>query len=175
MDSHLRYTDEKDKSYGLAGMAISMVVLDGEEYLDGLSIDAPTGEGIELSQEFYFVGNPRKKKKIAWNEMLKHFQLSSGMVISNVMCRNYVQHRRKLNSDIVDELKNFMRDEARENCSLDEDESDMIFDKTLRYFDRLFSYSHVHEIANEFADTIVRQRHLSSQEIIEQLSRLSVL
>ena len=52
MDSHLRYTDEKDKSYGLAGMAISMVVLDGEEYLDGLSIDAPTGEGIELSQEF---------------------------------------------------------------------------------------------------------------------------
>ena len=54
MNSHLRYTDEKDKSYGLTGMAISMVVLDGEEYLNGLSIDAPTGEGIELSQEWSY-------------------------------------------------------------------------------------------------------------------------
>lgn len=175
MDSQLRYTDEKDKSYGLTGMAISMVVLDGEEYLNGLSIDAPTGEGIDLSQEFYFVGNPRLSAKIAWNEMLKHFQLSSGMVISNVMCRNYVQHRRKLNNEVIEKLKAFMRDEAKENCSLEDDESDMIFDKTLRYFDRLFSYSHVHEIANEFADTIVRQRHLSAQEIVEQLRRLSMI
>ena len=175
MNSHLRYTDEKDKSYGLTGMAISMVVLDGEEYLNGLSIDAPTGEGIELSQEFYFVGNPRLSAKTAWNEMLKHFQLASGMVISNVMCRNYVQHCRKLSKDIIEELKIFMRDEAQANCSLEDDEIDMIFDKTLGYFDRLFSYSHVHDIANEFAGTIVRQRQMTSQEIVEQLRHLSMI
>lgn len=175
MNSRLRYTDEKDKSYGLAGMAISIVALDGEEYLSGMSIDAPVGEGVELSQDFYFIGNPRLSAKIAWNELLKHFQLSSGMVISNVMCRNYVQHRRKLTSELIEALKEYVREEAKENCSLDEDESEALFEKSLRYFDRLFSYSRVHDIAHEFADTIIKQRRMSSREILEQLSQLSML
>ena len=175
MNSRLSSIDEKDKSYGLAGMAISLVALDGEEFLNGMSIDAPVGEGVDLSQNFYFIGNPRFSAKIAWNEMLKHLQLSSGMVISNVMCRNYVQHRHKLSSELIEALKEFIREEAKENCSLDEDESDMLFEKSLRYFDRLFSYSRVHDIAHEFAETIVRQRRLSSREIIEQLSQLSMI
>lgn len=175
MSSSLKYTDEKDKSYGLTGMAISMIVLDGEEYLSGMSIDAPVGEGVELSQDFYFIGNPRLSAKIAWNEILKHFQLSAGMVISNVMCRNYVQHRRKLSSELVARLKDFVREEAKENCSLDEDESDMIFEKSLNYFDRIFSYARVHEIAHEFASAIVKQRSMTAQEIIEQLRQLSML
>ena len=175
MSSKLRYTDEKDKSYGLAGMAISMFVLDGEEYLNGMSIDAPVGEGVDLSQDFYFIGNPRLSAKIAWNEILKHFQLSAGMVISNVMCRNYVQHRRKLNSELVDALKAFVREEAKENCSLDEDESDAIFEKSLNYFDRLFSYARVHEIANDFASAIVAQSSMTVQEILEQLRNLSMI
>ena len=29
----LRYTDERDKTYGLAGMAITLVAIDGEKYL----------------------------------------------------------------------------------------------------------------------------------------------
>ena len=163
MSSRLKYTDEKDKSYGLTGMAISMIVLDGEEYLGGVNIDAPVGERVELSQDFYFIGNPRLSAKIAWNE------------ISNIMCRNYVQHRRILDSDLVKYLKEFVRDEAKENCSLDEDESDMIFEKTLNYFDRIFSYARVHEIAHEFASSIVEQRTMSSQEIIEKLRQLSML
>lgn len=175
MSSKLKYNDEKDKSYGLAGMAIAMVVLDGEEYLNGVSIDAPVGEGVELSQDFYFIGNPRLSAKIAWNEMLKHLQLSTGMVLSNAMCRSYVQHRHKLSQDLIDTIKDFMREEAQANCSLDDDESDMIFDKSLRYFDRLFSYSRVHDIAHEFASEIVKQRRLSSQEILEQLSQLSMI
>lgn len=175
MSSRLKYTDEKDKSYGLTGMAISMIVLDGEEYLSGMSIDAPVGEGVELSQDFYFIGNPRLSAKIAWNEILKHFQLSAGMVISNVMCRNYVQHRRKLSPDVVAYLKDFVREEARENCSLEDDESDMIFEKSLNYFDRIFSYARVHEIAHEFASAIVKQRSMTAQEIIEQLRQLSML
>jgi len=175
MKGQLKYIDEKDKSYGLAGMAISIVVLDGEEYLNAMSIDAPADQSIEFSNDFYFIGNPRFSAKIAWNEMLKHFQLSAGMIISNLICRNYVQHRHKLSSDIINEIKKLMRDEARENCSLDEDESDALFEKSLNYFDRLFSYARVHEIANEFASTIIRQRRMSAQEIIEQLRQLSMI
>lgn len=175
MKGQLKYIDEKDKSYGLAGMAISIVALDGEDYFDAISIDAPADESIEFSHDFYFVGNPRLSAKIAWNEMLKHFQLSSGMVISNLICRNYVQHRHKLTPDIIEALKSVVRDEARENCSLDEDESDALFEKSLNYFDRLFSYARVHEIANDFASALVRQRRMSSQEVFEQLRQLSLL
>ncbi|MDE5594150.1 MAG: hypothetical protein K2I89_01060, partial [Muribaculaceae bacterium] len=60
-------------------------------------------------------------------------------------------------------------------CSRDEDESDMIFEKSLNYFDRIFSYARVHEIAHEFASAIVKQRSMSAQEIIEQLRQLSML
>lgn len=175
MNSCLKYIDEKDRSYGLAGMAISMVVLDGEEYIGGLSIDAPNGEGFELTQDFYFVGNPRLSAKIAWNEILKHFQLSTGMVISNVVCRNYVQRRQKLNSELISVLKEFIRNEAKTNCSLDDDESDMIFEKSLSYFDRLFSYARVHEITNDFVSSISQRRSLTAQEVIEQLRQLSML
>lgn len=175
MKEQLKYIDEKDKSYGLAGMAISIVALDGEDYLEAISIDGSADESVEFSHDFYFVGNPRLSAKIAWNEMLKHFQLSSGMVISNLICRNYVQHRHKLTQDIIDEIKCIIREEARVNCSLDEDESDALFEKSLNYFDRLFSYARVHEIANDFAAAIVRQRRMTSQEVIDQLRQLSML
>lgn len=175
MNSRLRYVDEKDRSYGLAGVAISLVTLEGAEFLSNMSIDAPTGEGVQLSQDFYFIGNPRMSAKIAWNEILKHVQLSSGMVISNVMCRNYVQHHRKLSSDLIRTLKDFIKEEARESCSLDDDESEILSDKLIKYFDRVFSYSQVHDLAHEFADTIVNQRQLTAREVIDQLGRLSML
>ena len=34
-DSSLRYSDERDKTYGIAGMAITIVALDGEKYQIG--------------------------------------------------------------------------------------------------------------------------------------------
>lgn len=39
----LRYTDETDRCYGAAGMAISLVVYDGEEMLSAISLDGPRG------------------------------------------------------------------------------------------------------------------------------------
>lgn len=173
MKSKFGYKDEQDKSYGLTGMAIAVVALDGEEWLAGISIDAPVGEGVEMSQDFYFNGNPRMSAKTVWNEMLRQYRLSSGMVISNVMCRNYVQHRRKLQPDTVKELRETVREWASERCSLDDDESDMLFDNTMQYFDRLYTYAHVHEAARGFADMLVARRTLTAQEIMEALRGLA--
>lgn len=39
----LRYTDETDRCYGAAGMAISLVVFDGEDILSAISLDGPEG------------------------------------------------------------------------------------------------------------------------------------
>lgn len=175
MDDKLKYVDERDKSYGMAGMAISMMMLDGENYLEAMTLDAPAGDSVEFSHDFYFIGNPRMSAKIAWNEILKHFQISSGMVIANMMCRNYVQHRHKLPTDIIESLRAFVRDEAEEDCQLERDEADAIFEKNYNYFDRLFTYSQVHQAAHDLAAALVRQRRMSALEIIEQLRVLSML
>lgn len=175
MKSKLRYSDEQDRAYGLAGMAIALFVLDGQKYINSISIDVPVGQSIDFSEDFYFVNNPKFSAKIAWNENLKHFQLSAGMILSNIICRNYVRHRHKLSSDVINDLKRIVCEDAASDCSLDKDESDMMFSNSLQYFDRLFSYSTVHEVARDFVDAIGRRRSLSSQEVIENLSRLDGL
>lgn len=172
MDKHLKYIDEKDKSYGLAGVAISIVALDAEGYLDAISIDSPAGECVEFSHDFFVTSNPGFSAKIAWNERFKHFQITAGMLIANLMCRSYVQHRNKLSSETIDELRKIIFDEGEAVCSLEKDETDAVFDRSVSYFDRLFSYAKVHELANNFASTIVSKRRLSAQEIFEVLQQL---
>lgn len=175
MALQLKYNDERDRSYGLTGVAISMVALDAEEYLDSISLDAPVGNSIEFSHDFFFITGPSFSAKSAWNERLKHFQITAGMIIANMMCRNYVQHRRKLSSDILDSLRDFVRDEGSALCSLEDDETDEVFNRSVSYFDRLFSYARVHEIANDFADNLINQRHVSAQEAVERLRQLSMI
>ncbi len=175
MEYNLKYNGERDRSYGLTGVAISLVALDAEEYLEGISLDAPVGNSIEFSHDFFFVTGPAFSAKSAWNERLKHFQLIAGMVIANLMCRNYVQHRRKLSPEILDNLRKFVYDEGVAVCSLDKDETDAVFDRSVSYFDRLFSYARVHEIANDFADNLVGQRSFTVQEVVERLRQLSMI
>lgn len=175
MDIRLKYNDERDRSYGLTGVAISMVALDAEEYLDSISLDAPVGNSVEFSHDFFFITSPSFSAKSAWNERLKHFQITAGMIIANLMCRNYVQYRRKLSSDILQSLRDFVHDEGETLCSLDKDETDELFSRSVSYFDRLFSYARVHQIANDFAENLVMQRSITAQDAVERLRQLSML
>lgn len=170
-----KYKDERDKSFGIAGMAISVVALDGEDYIDSISIDTPDGHSFTFSNDFFFINNPRFSAKIAWNEMLKQFQLTSAMLLTNLICRSYVQHRRKLSHETIESLREFVRSYGDEYFSLEKDEADNIFDKSLSYFDRIFSYSQVHEIASDFADTLIDQRQMSVREMASHLRSLSMI
>ena len=40
-DTMLSYKNENDRCYGATGMAIGLVVFDGEDMLAGVSLDAP--------------------------------------------------------------------------------------------------------------------------------------
>ena len=62
----LHYTDDRDMAYGVAGMTITLVALDGEEYFAGIDLDAPAGEQMLMSHDFGFKGNPRMSAKIVW-------------------------------------------------------------------------------------------------------------
>jgi len=169
----LKYADERDKSYGVAGMAIAVVAYDSEDMLASVSMDAEPGRSIEFGSEFFFSGNPRLSAKIAWTEILKHFRLATGLLVANSMSRNYVQHRRRLSADTVAALREAVHNcGAAEELQLETDEIDAVFDRNMEFFDRLFQMSAVHEATHSLASDLVSKRSFTAAEVIDRLSSM---
>ncbi len=175
MDSNnpLRYADERDKSYGVAGMAIAVVAYDCEDALAAIDMDAAPGQCVEFGSEFYFSGNPRLSAKIAWTEILKQFRLATGLLVANAMSRSYVQHRRRLAPDTEKALRSAMHTSgAAEEVQLDEDEIDAVIDRNIEFFDRVFQMKATHDAAHALAADLVARRRLSAAETVDRLAAM---
>lgn len=167
----LKYSDERDKSYGVAGMAIAVFAYDSEDALAAVSIDAPDGHSVEFGSEFGFNGNPRLSAKISWTELLKHFRLGTGMLVANAICRHYVQHRRRMPDSVGDALRRALGSSgAADEIQLDTDEVEAVIDSNIRFFDRLFQYQAVHEATHSFADALIDRRRMTAAEVHERLA-----
>lgn len=173
--SPLRYSDETDRTYGVAGMAIALMLWDGEPYLASVSIDRPAGSSLEFTPSFGFSGNPRLTATLAWRELIKHFEMSTAMLMGNAMCRSYVGASRPLTSAVTAALRALVRDEGREVCSLDDDEIDIIYNKTHRYLDRVFSHAGVSSVARDLAGALATRRSMSAAEVLDLLAPLNRL
>ncbi|MBD5249752.1 MAG: hypothetical protein HDS56_01060 [Barnesiella sp.] len=171
----LRYTDDADRAYGAAGMAIGLVAFDGEEYITSIDIDREPDDILELRDDFYFSGNPEFSAKSAWNRMLHNYNLSLVMLISNIMCRDRVQNRLTVSSDLHKLIRSTAFDEGRDACGLDQDEFDRLFEKDFNYLNRLFSHYGVKNVADDFARSISSRRFLSHMEILDSLQALQML
>ncbi len=171
----LSYRNEDDRCYGATGMAIGLVVFDGEDMLAGMSLDSPAHEMMEMNQDFFFSGNPSLSAKAAWNRMLRNFNLITAMMISNVMCRRLVLDQAEIGSDIRDALRSHILAEGADTCSLEEDEADRIFEKDYDYLYQVFNHRGVQDIARDFARKFASVRHFSRAEMLEELSMLSNL
>ena len=172
-DSLLKYADEEDRAYGVAGMTIAMMLWDGEPFLASVNLDNPVGRSIEFTPSFGFSGNPRFMASLAWREHLKQFELISAMIMGNTICRSYVRRSTPLSSDISSALRSFISEEGRQVCSLEDDEIEIIYNKTRRYLDRVFTHSGVTALARNFADTLHHRRQLSAAEVFDILSALN--
>lgn len=172
---NLKYTDENDRCYGATGMAIGLVVYDGEDMLASVTIDGDPNEMMQLSPDFYFAGNPGVSAKTAWNQIVKNYNLGIAMLISNLLCRSLVHNRRSLSGELRDLLHTLASDEGKESCSLDQDEIDRLFDKNYNYLTRVFSHHGVQSVAHDFASQLMSRRTLSRLDVIEQLAALRML
>jgi hypothetical protein len=172
-NSPLKYNDEQDRSLGLAGMAISMVVWEGEDKLAAISIDNPMGKGIELAPEVRFAGNPHFSPRSIWQQQVKHLELAAAMIMGNAMCRAYVLKGKPISSKVNASLKALVRDEARSVCSLEDDEIEAIFAKTYNYVERMFTNDGIAELARRFASELCDKRTMSAAEVIERLRALN--
>ncbi len=170
----LRYTDERDKSYGIAGMAITLVACDGEHLLAEIHLDAEPGECMVMTHDFGFKGNPRMSAKIVWEQTLKDLRITTSMALGNLACRRYILAGKGLSQEETDGLRDAVRTEAHEHCSLEDDEADRLFDSCYRYVDRIFRHSGIRSVADGFADHLTRRRTLSAVEAIELLAQLGL-
>lgn len=176
MNSHnnLSYSDERDKTYGITGMAITLVVLDGENYLSRIDLDAEADSCLEMSHDFGFKGNPRMSAKIVWEQTLRDLRLTASMALGNIACRRYFLNHRSLSGSDTRSLRDALVQDATEHCGLERDETDRLFDSCLNYVDRIFRTRGVSDIAVAFANELSSRRSMSGSEAAEILSQLGL-
>lgn len=173
MENNFAYVDEDDKCYGITGMVISLNIWDKEEMLSHVSLDDDQ-ESISFTPDFFFNGNPRLSAKIAWNEMVKQFQLMTGLMLGNILCRMIVRKRQNATRDLLANMRALAAEEGRDSCSLDDDEIDLIFDKTYNYLSSAYSNPQVAQVARKFAQCLKDRRQMSGGEVFDQLQMLGL-
>lgn len=175
MKRRLSYKNEDDKCYGATGMAMAVVIFDGEDMLAGIDLDADPESVMQFTGDFYFNGNPSFSAKNAWNQILKNFNLAMALSLGNVICRHVVYQSKPVENEIKDFLHQLMIDEGSKDCALDEDETERLFEKNFNYLNRVFNHSGVQSVARDFATTLKLRRKMSRMEVIDQLHALSML
>ena len=169
---NLQYSDDTDRAYGVTGMTIALMLWNGDQYLAEINIDNPVGSGIQFTPAFGFSGNPRLTATLAWRELFHQFELSAAMIMGNAYCRSYVGKSTPVADEVIAELQDLLRAEGRETCDLEHDEVDIVYKKTHRYLDRVFTHVGVTSMARDFARELMVRRKLSAGEVSDLLSDL---
>lgn len=170
----LRYLNEDDKAYGLAGMAISLAALDAIDRVAAISLDSE-GPMVSFSHDYYFSGSPSISPKATWNNLLHNFYITSAMVVSNVMARSFVRLGEDVPETILSRIHDEISEEGRETCSLEDDEIERLYLKTTTGMRRIFANKRLHPAIDEFARTLSRRRTLSGMEIYDELRLLRLI
>ena len=173
MTFQLKYTNEDDRAYGLAGMAISMASLDALDRITEIFLDSE-GPMVSFSQDYYFSSSPAISPKAVWNNLLNDLQLTTSLVLGNIMARSLVRIGMEAGDDVFEEIRSLVREEGREICSLEEEEADAIFEKVMRHSRRLFYNPRLQPAVKQLAGVISRKRRLSVLDLAEELELLRI-
>lgn len=173
MTFEFQYSNEDDKAYGLAGMAISMASLDALDRITGIHLDSE-GPMVEFAQQYYQSQSPSVSPKAVWNNLLSNLQLTTSLVLGNVMARTLVRLGQEAESSVFDEVRRLVREEGRDYCALDEEEADAVFDKMMRHSLRLFHNPRLYPAVKQLVGVISRRRSLSVIDLAEELEMLRI-
>lgn len=171
----MKYRDELDKSYGVAGMALGLSVFDAADLFTSITLDGDGPGAIEFTPEFFFAGNPRLSPRGSWQYMLGHFRISVGLAVANALCRRMVLDNDKADQQLRDQLLNAACDDGRDYCQLERDEVQPIFDEAFENMSRLFADSRVRKAMDSFADALQKRRTLSHIDVVDILQQLNLI
>ena len=171
----MKYRDELDKCYGVAGMALGLSVYDAGDLFTSITLDAGTGGSIQFTPEFFFAGNPRLSPRGAWQYILGHYRISVGLAVANALCRRMVLDNETVDNKLRDELFNAAFEDGRDYCQLERDEVEPIFDEAFANMARLFRDARVRRAMDTVADALKQRRTLSHIDVSDILHQLDII
>ncbi len=171
----MKYRDELDKSYGIAGMALGLSVFDADDLFTAVTLDGDGPDSILFTPEFYFAGNPRLSPRGAWQYILGHYRITVGLAVANALCRRMVLDNERVDDTLRDDLFNAAYEDGKDFCQLERDEVEPIFDEAFDSMKRLFSDSQVRKAMDAFADALQRRRTLSHIDVADILQQLNLI
>ena len=167
----MKYKDEEDKCYGVAGMAIGMTVCNGEDLLYKIDIDDEESGYITFTSDYYYGGNPALPAKESWEITLRHYQMTIAMLIANMLCRS-ADKKRLTFHDVKQSLFKTVSEEGKRVCQLEEDEISRLFEDTFNYMHRVFSDKSICTMADGLVAKLKEVRSLTNLEIKELLGMI---
>lgn len=169
----LKYSNEDDRAYGLAGMTISLASLDAIDRIVEISIDGD-GPMITFSQEYYYSLSPAVSPKSVWENLIRNYHITSSMVLANVMSRSLVRLGEEVPKDVMQRIYDEIEAEGEETCGLEKDEVKTFYQGLLSRTRRIFANPRLHPAIEDLARTISRRRRLSGLEIRDELNFLQL-
>ncbi|MBD5204147.1 MAG: hypothetical protein HDS82_04640 [Bacteroidales bacterium] len=170
----LTYLNEDDRAFGLAGMAISLAAFDAIDRVASVSLDTD-GPMVNFTHAYYFTGSPSMSPKRSWDIMVRNFNLTTAMAISNVLARALVRAGIEVPDDTLTALYREVETEGKESLDLEQDEVSALFRKNLSYARRIFGNQRLHAPIRDLARTISLRRTLSGTDIREELELLQII
>ncbi len=171
----LKYTDEEDKSFGLAGMSIAAMVWDEIEAIESVSLDSEDCSSVDFASDYVYAAPAGVSVKSVWEQSFLHYRLCARLLMANVACREIVHRNEPVSDYAVRQMRRILAETGMEHCSLEQDETDMVFEKNYDSVIRIFNHSAVRQIARDFASELKEARRMSASEIAERLQRLRML
>ncbi|MDE5636337.1 MAG: hypothetical protein K2I52_08550, partial [Muribaculaceae bacterium] len=130
---------------------------------------------MKFTPDYYFAGNTLLSASMAWNHLVEHYNVTMGMLVSNVLCRYYVHRREEITPEMLRLVHRYVVEEGNETCQLEEDEVNTLFNKQFSYMQRLFRHSGVQSVVNDFVNLLEERRHMSVSEVVEGFRALSMI
>lgn len=163
----MKYNDEEDKCYGIAGMTIGITVWNNEDMVYKLDIDDEENGYMLLSSDYYNQTGELSVRQ-SWETMQKHFQMTAGMMIANMMSRS-IKTGSHSYIDIKNAIYPALTEVGKTECQLDDDEISTVFESAYSYMNRAFRNENVRTLAVTLAKELQHKRILSNTEVKELL------
>lgn len=172
----MKYRNEDDKCYGVAGMTLSLAIFDAIDLYEDINIDdADNSIGIRFAPEFYFNGDPHLNAKDSWQCTYLHYRVSVGLLIANTMCRKMLLDHGTVSSRLRQQLFDAANEQGSELCQLDPDEVQAIFDQYFEHLVRVFSNPDIGNVIKRLVSELKQRRRFSHAEMEELLQDLKLL
>lgn len=165
------YRNEDDKAYGLAGMVISAGSLDALELVHSVSLDAD-GPMVRFSEAYHHLLSPSLSPKGVWEQLRRNLYITAAMAVGNLMSRSVVRDGAEVSVRLLGDLHKAMADEARDALSLDDDETDALFDHLLRHNMQIFHNPRVQPKVHALTRRLALLRSLSQGDLLFELEHL---